>query len=60
MINCEINLILAWPENCVLTDITIPAAVLTQIHNPARPAVNAPAVGTFKLTDTKLYVPWSL
>ena len=28
LINCEINLILIWSENCVLTDITTEAADL--------------------------------
>ena len=56
-INCEINLTLTWSENCILTEITTQAAVLEQGDNPARPAINAPASATFKITDTKLYVP---
>ena len=54
LINCEINLILTWSENCVLTDI------ITQTANPnVDPAIpaNASANATFKITDTKLYVP---
>ena len=53
-INCKINIILAWPENCVLTDI------ITQASNPnvgtATPVINAPTNGTFKIADTTLYV----
>ena len=55
LINCEINLTLTWPENCVLTNI------ITQATNPNAdtviPAKNPPTNGTFKITDTKLYVP---
>ena len=55
LINCEINLILAWSENCVLTGI------ITQAGNPnadpAVPKINAPTNATFKIKDTKLYVP---
>ena len=57
MINCEINLILTWSENCVLTDIITQAAVPAQVDNSARPAINAPTKATFKITDIKLYVP---
>ena len=37
LINCEVNLILTWSSNCVIT--------------------NSNGVGTFEITDTKLYVP---
>ena len=50
LINCEINLILTWSENCILT-------VSAQGDNPARPVIHAPTGTTFKVTDTKLYVP---
>ena len=36
-VDCETNLILTWPENCVFT--------------------NSEVVGTFRITDTKLYIP---
>ena len=42
LINCEINQILTWFENCTLTDITRQAVVPAQGDNPARPAINAP------------------
>ena len=51
MINCEINLILAWSKDCVLTDMT---ARNTEGDNQA---MNAPTGATFKITETKLYVP---
>ena len=57
LINSEVSLTLTWSENCVLTDITTQAAVAAQGNNPARPAINAPTNLTFKITDTKLYVP---
>ena len=57
LINCEVFLTLTWFENCVLTDITTKAARATQGDNPARPAINAPTNATFKITDTKLYIP---
>ena len=62
LINCEVSLILTWSEKCVLTDITTQTARGAQGAYPARPAINAPANATFKITDTKLYVPavtWS-
>ena len=57
MINCEVFLTSPWSENYFLTDITTQAARAAQGHNAARPAINAPTSATFKITDTKLYVP---
>ena len=42
-INCEIELILTWSENCVLSDMTAANNLLTGLE--------------FQTTDTKLYVP---
>ena len=56
LINFEINLILIWSENCILTDIT-QAAIPAQGDNPERPAINAATYAIFKVTGTKLYVP---
>ena len=56
LINCEINLILIWSENCILTDIT-QAAIPAQGDNPERIAINAATYAIFKVTGTKLYVP---
>ena len=49
-INCEISHILTWYENYVLTRNTDPT-------NSAVAAVNNPTNVTFKITDTKVYVP---
>ena len=49
MINSEVELILIWSKNCVLADITRNAG--------ANPAIVAPSGATFKIKDTKLYVP---
>ena len=49
LINCEVELILIWSKNCVLADMTLDADV--------DPAIVAPSGATFKITDTKLYVP---
>ena len=55
LINCEINLILTWSKNCVLTsNATIDA---NPDADPAAAAINNPTNATFKITDTKLYVP---
>ena len=42
LINCEVELILTWSKNCVLADMA---------------ANVSPSGATFKITDTKLYVP---
>ena len=58
LVNCEVNLILAWSEKCVLTDlITHAAAAAAQGNNAARPAISAPTNVSFKITETKLYLP---
>ena len=57
LINCEVNIILTWFKDCVLTDLTTTAAALAQEVNPARPAIAAPTGATFKITNPKLYVP---
>ena len=57
LINCEISLTLTWSENCVLTNITTQTAAAAQGDNPARERIDAPTSATFKITDTKLYVP---
>ena len=57
LINCEINLILTWSENCVLTNKATRDAVPAQGGSPAVAAVNNLTNAIFKITDTKLYVP---
>ena len=53
LINCEVEMILTWTKNCVLVDMTVRAA--GNDNNP--PAIVAPLGATFRITDTKLYVP---
>ena len=55
LINCEINLILTWSRNCVLTSKTTRDA--NPDSNLVVVAVNNSSNGTFIITDTKLYVP---
>ena len=54
-INCEINIILTCTENCVITSKAIIDADTDA--DPAVVAVNNPTNATFKITDTRLYVP---
>ena len=58
MIMCEVNLILKWSENCVLTDTTTQDAVTVQGNNPERSAINTSSGATFKIIDAKLCVPF--
>ena len=53
----EINLILTWSENCVLTRKATRDDVPAQGGNPAVIAFDNPTNATFKITDTKLFVP---
>ena len=53
LINFEINLILTWSKNCVLTSkATRKANIETVVVR-----INNPTDATFKITDTKLNVP---
>ena len=54
LINCEINIVLTWFENCILTDKTTQTEVSAQKDNPA---TNEPTNATLKITDTNLYAP---
>ena len=49
MINCEIELILAWSKNLLLADMSVNAV----LNPPIVPLSGA----TFQIADTKLYVP---
>ena len=53
LINCEVEIILTWSKNCVLTDMTVRDAG----NNNDPPAIVAPTGLEFQITDTKLYVP---
>ena len=50
LINCEVSLTLTWSENCVITSLERRAITNTRIDT-------SPTSTTFKITDTKLYVP---
>ena len=49
LINCEVELVLPWSKNCVLADMTV--------NTGANVAIVAPSGVTFKIKDTRLYVP---
>ena len=55
LINCEIELILTWFKDCVLISKAIRKADYEA--NPVAYKVDNPENATFKITDTKLYVP---
>ena len=55
LISCEVNLIVTWCENCVITRKATRDA--NPNANPEVAAVNNPTNAIFKITDTKLYVP---
>ena len=55
LVNCEVNLILTWPKNCVLTELVTTAANATIV--PPVVEIRAPTGPTFTIRDTKLYVP---
>ena len=55
LINSEINLVLTWYDNCVIT-----RKATRNGHpdaDPAVAAVNNPTHATFEITGTELYVP---
>ena len=54
LVNCEVSLTLTLSENCVLTSKAQREAVAGD--NPVL-GINASIGATFKITDTKLYVP---
>ena len=55
LINREINLLLAWSENCVITSKA--TRDVDSDSNHAVATVNNPTNAAFKITDTKLHVP---
>ena len=55
LINCEINLILTWSENCESTRKSTRDGYPDA--DPALAAIDNPTNAIFKITDTKLYVP---
>ena len=57
LFNCEVSLILNWSKNCVITSKAFRRTAPAQGGNPAVTAVDNRIGATFKITDTKLYVP---
>ena len=55
LINCKVSLTLTWSENCVITSKETRDQIL--VTNPKTVAINNPTGATFKMRDTKLYVP---
>ena len=55
LINCQVSLTLIWSENCVITSKATREA--DPDANPAVDKINNPTNATFKIKDTKLYVP---
>ena len=56
LINCELSLSLSWFENCVITSLEKRLVTAAKRDNPAV-YDDSPTGATFKITDTKLYVP---
>ena len=50
LINCEMSFTLIWSVDCVITSMERRAITATQ-------GGGSPTGATFKITDTKLYVP---
>ena len=48
---------MTWTENFVLTDMITHAIAPSEANIPEIPVIDAPTSATFKITDTKLYVP---
>ena len=59
LINCEVNLVLTWSEICVLiSKSTREKSIGTGTdEHPQFSEINNPTNATFKITDTKLFVP---
>ena len=55
LIYCEVCLILTWSENCVIKSKATREA--DSDADPAVAGINNPTNTTFKIKDTKLYVP---
>ena len=57
MVNKEIELILKWSQNCVLTEKATRQASIAQGGQDPVTAINRPSDLKFNITDCKLYVP---
>ena len=54
--NCEASMALSWSATCVITSMEKQLVTAVQGGNPADYG-NSPTNATFKMIDTKLYVP---
>ena len=55
--NSEVSLSLTLFENCVITNKAHGSAIPAQQGNSAVTKISNPTDATFKITDTKLFVP---
>ena len=56
LIYCEVSLALTWSADCVITSLEKRLETAVQRDNP-EVRDDSPTNATFKITDTKLYVP---
>ena len=56
LINCEVSLALSWSASCIITSMEKRLVTAARVGNSADYG-NSPTDETFKITDTKLYVP---
>ena len=56
LINCEVSLTLSWSANCVITSLEKRLVRAAQEDDPGVHD-DSPTGATFKITDTKFYVP---
>ena len=59
LVNCEMNIILTWSKNCVITNRTHRQKTIGTgtDQNLQFPEINNPTGATIKITDTKFYFP---
>ena len=56
LVNCEVSLALSWSANCAITNLENRLLIAAHGDNPAV-YDDSPTKTTFKIKDTKLYVP---
>lgn len=54
--SCEINLILAWLQNCAVTDTATQVAVHAQTNNPVIPATGGTTGSALTIAKAKNHV----
>ena len=53
LINCEIELDLSYPKECIISEISITPTIVGNLPTPARQTTTA----TFQINNARLYVP---